>query len=93
MKKKHIFIVFALLVLVAFVACQKSRYCLCYTTETDPYDTVIVNMEWGKSCKRIVNMGFESLVDGQTQVTVHSYTCEKIKKDSVPTYPNLPYED
>ncbi|MDO4216691.1 MAG: hypothetical protein Q4D03_00770 [Bacteroidales bacterium] len=94
MKKRNIILILSLLlVVVIFGACQKSRYCLCITNETTPPDTVIVNMERGKSCSRIVNMGFEELNDGQTQVTTHSYTCEKIKKDTVPTYHNLPYED
>ncbi len=91
--RKKILIIATFILVAAFGACQKSRYCRCITTETPVPDTVIVNMERNMSCKRIMNMGTEALVDGQTQVTVHSYTCEKIHKDTVPTIAHLPYED
>lgn len=81
----------SLVVVLLMAACQKSRYCHCVSSEIN--DTIIINAERGFNCDRIVNMGIEEIQDGQTVVTTHAYTCEKIKKDSIGNYPNLHHED
>lgn len=95
--RKHIkffaFVGIACLLIVATVSCQKSRYCRCITTEVSPADTIIINMDKSMSCKRLQTMGHETMINGEPQITLHTYSCEKLHKDTVPTIPHLPYED
>ena len=92
MKAKKIAFALAAGLLIAVVAfsCQKSHYCLCVSTETPVNDTMIVNTDNGMSCKRIMQLGIQVQDSGRYKLdSIHSYTCTKIKKDSLSNYHNL----
>lgn len=92
MKKRNIILLasLALVALMVAVSCQKSRYCLCITDETVNGDTVIVNMDRGNNCKRIMQLGIQKQDAGGYRVdSIHTYTCTKINKDSLSLYPGL----
>lgn len=91
--KKRTIIILAILSIICVVSCQKSRYCRCISTETTPNDTLILNLDRSMKCDRIMTMGKEIYVEGQSQVVTYTYSCTKIDKDTVPTIPNLPTEE
>ena len=91
--KKRTIIILAVLALICVVSCQKSRYCRCISTEIDPNDTVILNLDRAMKCDHIMTMGKEAIVNGEQEVVSYTYSCTEIDKDTVPTIPNLPTEE
>lgn len=93
MKSKKILVLMfvGIVALTAAVSCQKSRYCLCVSTETPVNDTMIVNLDRSMSCDRIMQLGIQKQDAGILKIdSIHTYTCAKIKKDSLDNYNNLP---
>ena len=90
MKTKKIFTVLAVaLLLTAFGACKKSRYCHCVTKEGEP-DTVVINIDRGMTCKHITDLGIERLQDGHVQVTTQKVYCMELDMDTVDVIPPRP---
>ncbi|MBR1644842.1 MAG: hypothetical protein IJ684_05700 [Bacteroidales bacterium] len=90
MKARHILLIGAALLLLTG-ACQKSRYCRCVTTDTQEMDSVIiVNVDRSMRCKRLTGVGSGFNKEGKFVESSYKYTCEQMKKDSLPTVPNLP---
>lgn len=99
MKKILYTILVAAIVIVAFAACKKSRYCYCTTKEGEP-DTVVVNVDRSMKCDRILEMGFERLdtirnAEGEIE-WIYVSTTQKVKckeLDTDTTVVTIPDED
>ena len=90
MKIKNILALLAVIAVVAAVgACKKSRYCHCITTEGDP-DTVVVNVDRSMRCNHILEMGIESLQDGESVTLIQKVSCVELDEDTVATIPPRP---
>jgi hypothetical protein len=82
-------VILIMAVIGAIGACKKNRYCHCVTTE-GAADTVVVNVDRGMKCEHILELGFERLVEGQSETTTQKVDCVELDVDTVATIPPRP---
>ncbi|MBP5516316.1 MAG: hypothetical protein J6X86_05130 [Bacteroidales bacterium] len=87
--RKIIPILVCVALVVFFMACKKSRYCHCVTTE-GAADTVVVNVDRGMKCEHILELGIDKLQDGEYVTTLQKVDCVELDMDTVATIPPRP---
>ena len=100
MRKKVAAALAAAALLAAVGACNKSRYCLCTTTNAQVPDTTVVNIDRGMKCKAITSMTsvrqLQTLSEDSLHVETHEvveeyeYTCVELDKDTLAVFDSLP---